>query len=180
MTTESLLLKNARLVDPGAGRDGHFDVLITDGRIARIGKNIPAGHARVVEVPKAWVVTPGLIDIHVHLREPGQEHKETIATGTWSAVVGGFTAVACMPNTDPVNDSSSVPVHPQACGGGQLRARVPDWRRVGRAEGRPDDGDGRPECRRLRRVHRRWASGADGNVDAPRTGIFVDVRRADH
>ncbi|MDA1306000.1 MAG: dihydroorotase [Acidobacteria bacterium] len=108
MTSQSLLLKHARLVDPAAGRDGHFDVLITDGRIARIGKNVPAGDARVVEVPSGWVVTPGLIDIHVHLREPGQEHKETIATGTRSAVVGGFTAVACMPNTDPVNDSSSV------------------------------------------------------------------------
>jgi len=108
MTSQSLLLKNARLVDPAAGRDGHFDVLITDGRIVRIGKDVPAGGARVVEVPAGWVVTPGLIDIHVHLREPGQEHKETIATGTRSAVVGGFTAVACMPNTDPVNDSSSV------------------------------------------------------------------------
>ena len=108
MAAQSLLLKNARLIDPGAGRDGHFDVLITDGRIARIGKDIPAGDARVVDVPAGWVVTPGLLDIHVHLREPGQEHKETIATGTWSAVVGGFTAVACMPNTDPVNDSSSV------------------------------------------------------------------------
>ena len=58
----------------------------------------------MVEVARGWVVTPGLIDIHVHLREPGQEHKETIATGTASAVAGGFTAVACMPNTDPVND----------------------------------------------------------------------------
>lgn len=108
MTTQNLLLKNARVVDPGAGRDGHFDVLIADGRIARIGKDIPAGDARVVEVPAGWVVTPGLLDIHVHLREPGQEHKETIATGTRSAVVGGFTGVACMPNTDPVNDSASV------------------------------------------------------------------------
>lgn len=108
MTTQGLLLKNARVVDPGAGRDGHFDVLIEDGRIARIGKGIPAGTARVVDVPAGWVVTPGLLDIHVHLREPGQEHKETIATGTWSAVVGGFTGVACMPNTVPVNDSTSV------------------------------------------------------------------------
>jgi dihydroorotase len=64
--------------------------------------------ARVIDVPADFVITPGLIDMHVHLREPGQEHKETIATGTWSAVVGGFTGVACMPNTDPVNDSASV------------------------------------------------------------------------
>jgi dihydroorotase len=103
-----LLLKNARVVDPAAGRDGHFDVLIVDGRIARIDKGVPADDGRVVDVPAGWVVTPGLIDIHVHLREPGQEHKETIATGTWSAVVGGFTGVACMPNTSPVNDSASV------------------------------------------------------------------------
>ncbi len=109
MTTQTaLLLKNARVIDPGAGRDGHFDVLIEHGQVACIGKDVPAGNARVVEVPAGWVVTPGLLDIHVHLREPGQEHKETIATGTWSAVVGGFTGVACMPNTDPVNDSASV------------------------------------------------------------------------
>ncbi len=108
MSTQNLLLKNARVIDPAAGRDGHFDVLIVDGRIGRIDKGIPAGDAKVVEVPAGWVVTPGLIDIHVHLREPGQEHKETIATGTWSAVVGGFTGVACMPNTSPVNDSASV------------------------------------------------------------------------
>ncbi|GMV22016.1 MAG: dihydroorotase [Acidimicrobiia bacterium] len=108
MSTQNLLLKNARVVDPAAGRDGHFDVLIVDGRIARIDKGVPADGARVIDVPAGWVVTPGLIDIHVHLREPGQEHKETIATGTWSAVVGGFTGVACMPNTSPVNDSASV------------------------------------------------------------------------
>ena len=107
-TTQGLLLKNARLVDPGAGRDGHFDVLIRDGVVARIGKDLPVDDARVVEVPAGWVVTPGLLDIHVHLREPGQEHKETVATGSWSAVVGGFTGVACMPNTNPVNDSASV------------------------------------------------------------------------
>jgi dihydroorotase len=73
-----------------------------------VGRDIPAGNAKVVELPHSCVVTPGLIDIHVHLREPGQEHKETIATGTASAVAGGFTAVACMPNTDPINDNAAV------------------------------------------------------------------------
>jgi dihydroorotase len=102
------LLKGGRIVDPKANRDGHFDLRIEDGAIAAIGKDLPADGATVVEVPPGFVVTPGLIDMHVHLREPGQEHKETIATGTWSAVVGGFTGVACMPNTDPVNDSASV------------------------------------------------------------------------
>ena len=98
-------MKGGRVVDPASGRDGEFDVLIEDGRIARIGQG-PAGPdgAEVFEMQRGWIVAPGLIDIHVHLREPGQEHKETIATGTASAVAGGFTAVACMPNTDPVND----------------------------------------------------------------------------
>ena len=103
-----LLLKNGHVVDPVAGRNGRFDILIDGDRIARIGRDLPADGARVVEVPASLVVTPGLIDMHVHLREPGQEHKETIATGTASAVAGGFTAVACMPNTDPVNDQASV------------------------------------------------------------------------
>jgi dihydroorotase len=104
----SMLFKSVQVVDPVAGRNGRFDILVEGGRIARIGRDLPAGSARVVELPASCVVTPGLIDIHVHLREPGQEHKETIATGTAAAVAGGFTAVACMPNTDPVNDNASV------------------------------------------------------------------------
>jgi len=103
-----LILKGGRVVDPAAGRDGAFDVLIDGGRIARVGRDLPVEDARVVEVPRGCIVAPGLIDIHVHLREPGQEHKETIATGTASAVAGGFTAVACMPNTDPVNDHAGI------------------------------------------------------------------------
>jgi dihydroorotase len=103
-----LLLKSVHLIDPAASRNGEFDVLIDGSKIERIGRNLPADGARVVELPRGQVVTPGLIDIHVHLREPGQEHKETIATGTAAAVAGGFTAVACMPNTDPINDHASV------------------------------------------------------------------------
>jgi dihydroorotase len=103
-----LLLKGGRVVDPAAGRDGEFDVLIEGDRIARVGKALPADGADVFDVKPGWIVAPGLIDIHVHLREPGQEHKETIATGTASAVAGGFTAVACMPNTDPVNDHPGI------------------------------------------------------------------------
>jgi dihydroorotase len=103
-----LLLKNGHVVDPVAGRNGRFDVLIEGHRIRAIGRDLPADGARVVEVSQGWIVSPGLIDMHVHLREPGQEHKETIATGAAAAVAGGFTAVACMPNTDPVNDSASV------------------------------------------------------------------------
>ncbi|HEY2905204.1 MAG TPA: dihydroorotase [Vicinamibacterales bacterium] len=103
------LLKGGRLVDPVNGRDGAFDLLIDEGRIARVGRDIPVeAGVEVVDIPSGFVVCPGLIDIHVHLREPGQEHKETIATGTAAAVAGGFTAVACMPNTMPVIDNAGV------------------------------------------------------------------------
>ena len=103
-----LLLKGGRVVDPANGRDGEMDVLIDQGTIARVGRALPADGADVFEVKSGWVVSPGLIDIHVHLREPGQEHKETVATGTASAVAGGFTAVACMPNTEQVNDHPGI------------------------------------------------------------------------
>jgi len=103
------LLRGGRVVDPANGVDGTFDVLIDGDRIARVGRDLPLEDGmQVIEVPKGFVVVPGLIDMHVHLREPGQEHKETIATGARSAVAGGFTAVACMPNTTPVNDSASI------------------------------------------------------------------------
>src|SRR6478672_5156279 len=103
-----LLLKGGRVIDPAGQRDGAFDVLIEDGRVAAVGRDLRADGAEIFEVPHGALVVPGLIDMHVHLREPGQEHKETIATGTASAVAGGFTAVACMPNTDPVNDHAGI------------------------------------------------------------------------
>jgi dihydroorotase len=103
-----LLLKGGRVIDPAGQRDGAFDVLIEDGRIARVGRDLPVDGAEVFDVARGGLVVPGLVDMHVHLREPGQEHKETIATGTASAVAGGFTAVACMPNTDPVNDHAGI------------------------------------------------------------------------
>ena len=102
------LLKGGRVVDPANGIDGIHDVLIDGERIARVGRDLPVDGATVVEIPSGLVVCPGLIDMHVHLREPGQEHKETVATGTAAAVAGGFTAVACMPNTNPVNDNANV------------------------------------------------------------------------
>ncbi|HEY7289282.1 MAG TPA: dihydroorotase, partial [Vicinamibacterales bacterium] len=103
------LLKGGRVVDPANGRDGVFDVLIEGDRVRRVGRDLPVdADVSVVEIPGGFVVVPGLIDMHVHLREPGQEHKETVATGTAAAVAGGFTAVACMPNTSPVNDNAGV------------------------------------------------------------------------
>ena len=103
-----LILRGGRVVDPATGMDGMFDLLIEDGVIRRVGKDLPVDGAEVYDVPRGGIVTPGLIDIHVHLREPGQEHKETVATGTASAVAGGFTAIACMPNTTPVNDHAGI------------------------------------------------------------------------
>jgi dihydroorotase len=103
-----LLLKGGRLVDPANRRDGELDVLVENGQVARIGRDLPLDGAELVELRKGWVLAPGLIDLHVHFREPGQEHKETIATGAAAAVAGGFTGVACMPNTDPVNDHAGI------------------------------------------------------------------------
>src|SRR5207245_6938387 len=85
------------------------DGLIEGDRIGRAGRDVQTdGGVRILDVPTGLVVCPGLIDMHVHLREPGQEHKETVATGTAAAVAGGFAAVACMPNTSPVNDNAGV------------------------------------------------------------------------
>jgi dihydroorotase len=102
------LLKGGRVIDPANGIDAVRDILLDGERIARVGTNIPVDGATVVDIPDGLVVCPGFIDMHVHLREPGQEHKETVATGTASAIAGGFTAVACMPNTSPVNDAANV------------------------------------------------------------------------
>src|SRR5258705_6415080 len=102
------LLKGGRVVDPANRIDGVRDVLIDGDRIAGVGADVPADGATVIEIPAGLVICPGFIDMHVHLREPGQEPKETVATGTAAAVAGGFTAVACMPNTSPVNDDANV------------------------------------------------------------------------
>jgi dihydroorotase len=102
------LLKGGRVVDPANGIDGVYDILINGDRIERVGRDLPADGATIVEIAAGLVICPGFIDMHVHLREPGQEHKETVATGTAAAVAGGFTAVACMPNTVPVNDNANV------------------------------------------------------------------------
>jgi dihydroorotase len=104
----SLLIRNGRVIDPANNVDAVQDVLIEDGKIARLGRGFEAP-ADVETVDAAGkVVCPGFIDMHVHLREPGQEYKETVATGTRAAAAGGFTAVCCMANTSPVNDNGAV------------------------------------------------------------------------
>lgn len=103
------LIKNGHVIDPANKIDEKLDILVSDGKIAKLGKpgSLSADVAQVVDAARKLVV-PGLIDMHVHLREPGFEYKETIATGTDAAKAGGFTSVCCMPNTNPVNDSRPV------------------------------------------------------------------------
>ena len=126
--TPDLLLRGGTLLDPAAGTTRTADLLIRDGTIAEIGKGLtPAGDVPAYDASGRYI-SPGWLDMHVHLREPGQEHKETIATGTRAAAAGGFTDVACMPNTDPplhtrdvvefVKERAAdtpVGVHPIAC-----------------------------------------------------------------
>ena len=104
-----LLIRGGRVIDPASALDAARDVLIRDGKVAAIEKPgaIKAADAEVFDA-KGLVVAPGLIDIHVHLREPGQAYKETIASGTAAAAAGGFTTVCAMPNTTPVNDSPEI------------------------------------------------------------------------
>jgi len=100
-----LLIRGGRVIDPSRNSDGSADLLIRDGKIDAVGRNIPVAQDTTVIDAAGRVVAPGLIDLHVHLREPGFEHAETIASGAAAAAAGGFTAVCAMPNTDPVTDS---------------------------------------------------------------------------
>jgi dihydroorotase len=102
-----ILLKGGRVVDPSQGIDDDLDVLLEDGHVAEVAARAKPRGAEVMDV-SGRIVCPGFIDIHVHLREPGREDKETIATGTRAAAAGGFTAVCAMPNTSPVNDRAEV------------------------------------------------------------------------
>ncbi len=110
MMSQSWLLKNGRIIDPRNGIDRPGDLLVVNGTVAGPGEAAAApGDVHEIDVQGCWIV-PGLIDMHVHLREPGEEYKEDIVSGTRAAAAGGFTAVACMPNTRPVNDGMAVTV----------------------------------------------------------------------
>ncbi|NLY88115.1 MAG: dihydroorotase [Firmicutes bacterium] len=120
-------LKNGRLIDPAAGRDRSLDILVIDGKISRVGPALAesaaaAGYEIIDASP--YLVLPGLIDLHVHLREPGEEEKETIASGTRAAVKGGFTSVVAMPNTKPPADNGSVLTYIRAKAAEAKAARV--------------------------------------------------------
>src|SRR5512133_2071102 len=103
-----LLIKNGRVIDPAQKLDETLDLLVETGLIKELGKGLiaPAG-AKTIDASGCFV-TPGLIDMHVHLRDPGLEYKEDIVSGTRAAVAGGFTSVACMPNTKPVIDNKAI------------------------------------------------------------------------
>ncbi|HXY55669.1 MAG TPA: dihydroorotase [Nitrospirota bacterium] len=105
----NILIKNGHIIDPADKIDDNLDILIAEGKIAKLGKQgtLSQSGAKIVDAA-GKIVVPGLIDMHVHLREPGYEYKETIATGTAAAKAGGFTSVCCMPNTNPVNDNRAV------------------------------------------------------------------------
>jgi dihydroorotase len=105
-----LLVKNGLVIDPDSGTEQELDLLIEGGVVKDSGKKGSFSAAQVkrtIDASKMWVV-PGLVDVHVHLREPGQEWKETIKSGCDAAVLGGFTSVCCMPNTKPTNDNEEV------------------------------------------------------------------------
>jgi len=105
--SSSIIIKNGTVIDPSQSLHARQDLLIRDGRVANIEEH---GNLEGVEVFDAagMIVAPGFIDLHVHLREPGFEYKETIASGARAAAAGGFTSICCMPNTQPINDNSSV------------------------------------------------------------------------
>ena len=105
---ETLFIEGGRVIDPANGVDGVRTVVLRDGKVAEVAERVERPRdARLVDARGKWV-TPGFVDLHVHLREPGQEYKETVATGARAAVAGGFTTICCMPNTKPVNDNASV------------------------------------------------------------------------
>ena len=102
-----ILVRGGRVLDPSVEMDAVADVLLVDGRVAAVGGSLRVDDAFVIDASGCWVA-PGFVDLHSHLREPGQEYKENIATGGRAAAAGGFTAVACMANTHPVNDDPAM------------------------------------------------------------------------
>ena len=104
MAVMNLLIRGGHLIDPAAGIDGIYDVLVQDGVVKEVARRIYCTDANTIDATGKYVM-PGFIDLHVHLREPGLEYKETIATGSMAAAAGGFTSICPMPNTKPATDS---------------------------------------------------------------------------
>ena len=173
------LVTGGRVVDPRAGTVAAEDLVLDDGRIAARG---PAGTVPA-DAPaldaRGLLVCPGLVDMHVHLREPGQEYKETIETGRARRLAGGFTAVACMANTNPVNDSAAVTSCIVRAGArGRAVPRPPDRRALGRSRGRALAEIGEMQRRRHRRGLRRRPAGHGRGAHAARARVRAAVRSA--
>jgi dihydroorotase-like cyclic amidohydrolase len=163
MTT--VLLRGGRLIDPGTGLDETGDLLVRDGRIEHAGHRLERVEGAEEIDCTGLLVTPGFIDVHCHLREPGREDVETIATGARAAAAGGFTAVCAMPNTHPVTDN-------QAAVGFVL-----DLGGTGREEARRVRRDDRRRCRCRQR---RRAPGDERATHAHRTGVRTHLRNSRH
>jgi dihydroorotase len=121
--SRDLLIRGGRLVDPATDRDGAFDLMLSGGAVGAVGRGLSADGAEILDAT-GLLVFPGFIDLHAHLREPGREYAETIATGAAAAAAGGFTAVCAMPNTEPVNDDRSLTAFVAARGVEAGAARV--------------------------------------------------------
>src|SRR5512146_2151368 len=122
--SELLFVEGGRVIDPANGVDGVRTAVLRDGKVAEVAERLGRPRdARAVDARGRWV-TPGFVDLHVHLREPGQEYKETVASGARAAVAGGFTTICAMPNTKPVNDNASVTELVLARGAAAALARV--------------------------------------------------------
>jgi dihydroorotase len=118
-----LLIRGGRVIDPAGGRDGVADLLLSDGLVTAVNERLDADGAEILDAT-GLLVLPGFIDLHTHLREPGREYAETIATGAAAAAAGGFTAICAMPNTEPTNDDRSVTAFVAAKGAEAGAARV--------------------------------------------------------
>ena len=175
----AICLRGGRLIDPARNVDERADLLLRDGRIERAGPDLDAGAGgdiRIIDVRDRWVV-PGLIDLHTHLREPGQEYKEDIASGTAAAAAGGFTAVCAMPNTVPPNDNRAVTelIVRRAREVGAVRV-YPIGAITRGLAGESAGGDGRAEGGRLRGGLGRRPAGEQRRADAPGAGVRPRAR----
>ncbi|MDD5647446.1 MAG: amidohydrolase family protein, partial [Dehalococcoidia bacterium] len=110
MKDSSLLIKNARIIDPATDAEETGDILIAEGKISKTGNDISAAGAATIDA-SGLIACPGFIDLHCHLRQPGYENKETIATGAAAAARGGYTTICCMPNTNPPLDNAGIVNH---------------------------------------------------------------------
>ena len=173
----NLLIQNGRVIDPSQGMDRVTNLLMADGRIAAYDA-APTGQETVIDAA-GKIVAPGLIDMHVHLREPGFEEDETIETGTAAALAGGFTSIACIPNTDPPIDTQGAVefIRDQAARADHCNVFViacVSKNREGQGTGR-DRPVGRGGGRGLQR---RRLAGLRRRTDAPRLRVLPDVRQA--